>query len=101
MSRCVLTGCRLVLVGEGRSLWGDLHSLDGGKTCVFNGNRLKDGETAAWDYSSPFPWDSGEKQIRLFADSDYYEKRAIVTFERSGSEFNDSAKRYLGGGDMT
>lgn len=90
-----------MLVGEGRSLWGDLHSLGDGTVCVFNGNRQADREHAAWDYSTPFPWDSVEKQIRLFPDSDYMEKRGIVTFKKDDSEFNVTSARYLGGGDMT
>jgi hypothetical protein len=94
MSRCLLSGCRLVIADEGKSLWGDLHSV-AGHVYVFAG--VRDGETLqpAWSYDKAlFDLEKGERQVRLHGD--YFERRAIVTFSAGACTFNEASRRHIG-----
>ena len=93
MSRCIITGCRLVLTGEHKSLWGDLFELDS-NIYVFSGVRDVD-LVAAWDYVYPDS-DKDERQLLVEDKANYFEKRGIVTVDAGDCYFNEAAKRYLG-----
>lgn len=95
MSKCIITGCRLVLEGEGKSLWGDLHSV--GDALVFSGVTIP-GNTARlaqWEYVFPAP-DKDERQVIAIKHADYFEQRGIVTIKRDSTFLNDAAAKYLG-----
>lgn len=93
MSRCLITGCRLVIPAEGKSIWGDLFECSGGEIFVFSGNVQGAANRAVWAYEYPLEGDS-EVQIILDTD-DYTERRGIVTMDAKGAHFNEAAKSYL------
>ena len=100
MSKCIITGCRFVIQAEGRSVWGDLHSVSG-EVCVFNGVTRAAGtgncayREANWEYAYPAP-DKDEKQAILIGTADYFENRGIITCRQQDVWLNDAVKQYLG-----
>jgi hypothetical protein len=98
VSKCLITGCRFVIAAEGRSLWGDLHSVSG-EVIVFNGvTRTADGistRQAYWDYVYPTA-DKDERQVLLKDGADYFEKRGIITCRKQDTQLNETSKKYLG-----
>lgn len=95
MSKCLITGCRLVVPHgfEQRSLWGDLHRV--GDIYVFNGN-TKLNRMAAWEFTFPGWTSRSEKQIRLIdEDADWFERRGIVTIAVGDVEFNRMAREFI------
>lgn len=94
---CLITGCRLVIPAEGKSLWGDLHTIEGvyplqdipfrESAYVFNG--VLENFEAAWEHASDS--DASEKQI--FVKGDYFERRGVICFV--DAEFNQAVKDYI------
>ena len=97
MTTCLITGCRLVIPSEEKSLWGDLHLVVGTvplqdipyreAAYVFNGV-LREGE-AAWEHASDS--DATEKQI--IVTGEYFERRGVVCF--LDGVYNTAAKEYI------
>lgn len=92
MSRCVLTGCRLVIRSENKSLWGDLHRVGDG-VFVLAGNRNSNGSTA-WEWVFPASIHD-EPQVRLNFNADYFDRRGTCTFMVKDVEFNEAAAKRL------
>lgn len=91
MTTCLITGCRLVIPAEGKSLWGDLHEVNAGysrEVCyVFNGV-LNSGE-ANWDYHL----DNTKIEKHVIVHGDYFERRGVVCF--TNFEPNQLAREYI------
>lgn len=91
---CIITGCRLVIQEEGKSLWGDLHQLHDG-TFIFSGNLFWSDSgrslVPAWEYA--YYGDARERQLLI--TSPYFEKRGVVTIPATSGEYNAAAKEYL------
>lgn len=92
-TRCLITGCRLVLPGEDKHAWGDLHSINNG-ILVFNAC-LSEGETA-WEYGAdPIRLPLNEKRVELPARVPYFERRGVVVFSEWQAHFNALAVWHL------
>lgn len=94
--RCLITGCRLVDEGNGRSVWGDLHSC--GTALVFNAV-LTDGE-AAWEYDTNGEAElesAHEKRVGLPPSFPFFERRGVIVFDKYNARLNQLAQRYLMG----
>lgn len=87
MSRCIITGCELVIYG-GKWCHGDLHEVDG--AFVFNACLQLDGSTN-WQYGN-FP---GEDRLVLRVDGDYFERRGVIVVAKADALLNARAAKYV------
>lgn len=82
---CIITGCSLVLGNH--SVSGDLFEIEGGGY-VFNGNWSEEG--ICWYKGKSFY----SKQITPTTEN-YFERRGVFVFLRSGLDFNKEAREYV------
>ena len=94
MANCIITGCRLIIPLQGRSLWGDLHQQ--AASLIFNG---APGIGAHEDSRSdepfiPFVQDVSERQILLLGHY-MFERRGVIVFEANCARYNDAAWKHV------
>jgi hypothetical protein len=95
MSKCVITGCALVVEAENKAVWGDLHRV-GMDTYAFNAvlktTENSDHVKADWRYGSFLTKD---KAIHIINCADYFERHGVIVFHIADSKFNAVAEAYL------
>jgi hypothetical protein len=85
--QCIITGCKMVIQEEGKSLWGDLHAM--GSTLVFNG---------VLDHRNEPMWSFGDTPTTgrvVVVHGFYYEKRGVIVVNKGGVSFNDAAASHI------
>ena len=92
-SECLITGCELLIYGEGKMLHGDLHALGG--TWIFNGV-VKDWEPG-WIYTgedvNAIPRRFSPYVLTLRGP--YFERRGVIVFDPLHCTPNPAAMAYL------
>lgn len=92
-TRCLITGARLMLPGERKSVWGDLHSC--GAALIFNAVLNTEGE-ADWAWGGdPARLPLGEKRVEIPATFPYFERRGVIVFDKWNARFNAEAARHI------
>lgn len=101
---CLITGCALVDLANGRWVHGDLHKI--GHNYVFNaclhtadhpGQGEVQGE-AAWQYGTMPAADSKQVELDICSlrDNQFFERRGVITFPAIWGRLNEVASTYLG-----
>jgi hypothetical protein len=98
MSKCVITGCALVVEAENKAVWGDLHRV-GMDTYVFDAV-LKNEENSVhvmsdWRYEDYGDKIGERRSIIILGDADYFEQRGVIVFRIAESKFNAVTEEYL------
>lgn len=94
VARCLITGCRLVVAGAGKHVWGDLHRA--GEAIIFNAALNGRGE-AAWEYDEAWkgPATLVEKQVTFSPHFPYFERRGVIVFDHTHMVLNKVAENYI------
>lgn len=85
--KCMITGCTLLILEEGKKVHGDFHMLD--DTCIFNACLTNAGETA-WQCTSRDP---DPTELIVIVEAEYFERRGVIVFKEHS--LNKAAQEYL------
>ena len=93
---CLIAGCDLVDLHQGRWVHGDLHKI--GHNYVFNACLHSETGEIAWQHNVPLAATSKQIELDIISlrGNQFFERRGVITFPAIWGRLNEVALAYLG-----